>query len=91
MCCGWERDFQEQTLGSTDDFLATSQMHWILFRVAELVLKNEVILMIALASETVQIVSPEPWPMLHLNYSGFVQVSAQLEIKSYQEGWKKLF
>lgn len=47
--------------------------------------------MIALASETVQKVSPEPWPMLHLNDSGFVQVTADLGIKSYQQGWKKLF
>lgn len=50
-------------------------MHSILFRVAELVLRKEVILMQPLASETVQIISPEPWPMHHLNYSGFVQVS----------------
>lgn len=50
-------------------------MHRILFRVAELVLKKEVILMKALASETVQIISPEPWLMHLLNYSGFAQVS----------------
>lgn len=64
-------------------------MYRILFQVAELVLKKEVILMKALASETVQIVSPEPWTMHHFDYSGFVQVRAQLILKSYKEGWKK--
>lgn len=87
MCCGWERDLQGRNLGSADGFLGISQMHRILFQVAELVLKKEVILMKALSPETVQIRNPEPWLMYHLNYSGFVQVNTLLRMKSYQERW----